>query len=192
MNPAREKSKAVRAYFDTVACDWDRLREGYFTEKVREAALRKGELSRNMVVADVGAGTGFMAAGLASRVNRVICVDASPEMLQVAERNLASFDNLEYRVGDGAALPIADASLDAVFANMYLHHVEEPLAALKEMARVLKPGGRLVITDMERHDNEWMREEMADLWLGFEREQMAEWLEKSGLSGVCVEGSGET
>lgn len=192
MNPAREKSKAVRAYFDTVACDWDRLREGYFTEGVREAALRKGELSRNMVVADVGAGTGFMAAGLAPQVNRVICVDASPEMLQVAESNLASFDNLEYRVGDGTALPIADASLDAVFANMYLHHVEEPLGALKEMARTLKPGGRLVITDMERHDNEWMREEMADIWLGFERQEMAEWLEKAGLSGVCVEGTGET
>jgi ubiquinone/menaquinone biosynthesis C-methylase UbiE len=180
------------AYFDRVAGQWDALRAGYFREAVREVAIAKAYLHPKMVVADVGAGTGFMAAGLAPLVDRVHLLDGSAAMLAVARQNLARFTNLEFHTADGLALPLPDASLDAVFANMYLHHCPQPMAAIREMARLLRPGGRLVITDMDAHDQTWMRTEMADLWLGFERSQIRAWFEEAGLVNVIVDSTGES
>jgi len=113
-------------------------------------------------------------------------------MLDVARQNLKDFDNIDYQEADGLSLPLPDASLDAVFANMYLHHCEDPLAAIAEMARVLRPGGRLVITDLDTHTHEWMRDEMADVWLGFERSQVRLWFEQAGLVNTIVDRTGET
>ena len=92
-----------------------------------------------------------------------------PAMLEVAKKNLSQFGNVEYHEADGASLPFPEESLDAVFANMYLHHATDPLAAIQEMMRVLRPGGRLVITDMDAHPYPWLKEEMADVWQGFDR-----------------------
>jgi ubiquinone/menaquinone biosynthesis C-methylase UbiE len=178
-------------YFQRVAEQWDALRQGYFTERVREAALAKADLMSEMVVVDVGSGTGFMAAGLAPLVAKVYAIDASPQMLAVARRNLGRFGNVCFGLAWGEALPLADASADAAFANMYLHHCADPLAAIREMARLLRPGGRLVITDMDRHDHEWLRQEMADRWLGFERAQVKAWFEQAGLVDVAVDCTGQ-
>ncbi len=180
-------TQAAAGYFERVAATWDNLRASYFGEAVREAAISRAYLRPEMTVADIGAGTGFMAAGLAPLVAKVYAVDGSPAMLEVCQRNLAGFDNVELRLADGAALPFADASLDAVFANMYLHHCPDPQAAIAEMARVLKPGGRLVITDLDRHEHAWMREEMADVWLGFDRGAVKGWLRAAGLVNVIVD-----
>jgi len=98
--------------------------------------------------------------------------------------------NVELRQGDGLALPLDDASVDAVFANMYLHHIIEPPLALAEMVRVLKPGGRVVITDADEHNHEWMRVEMADVWLGFDRGQIRRWFEEAGLTDLDVDCTG--
>lgn len=133
---------ASSEYFGRVAGEWDNLRAGFFSEAVRDAAIRKAYLRPEFVVADVGAGTGFMAAGLAPVVKRVIVVDGSQSMLEVARENLRGFENAEFYHSDGLSLPMPDESLDAVFANMYLHHCPEPLAAIREMVRVLRPGGR--------------------------------------------------
>ena len=140
---------ASAAYFERVADQWDTLRAGYFQEEVREAAIAHAYLRPEMTVADVGSGTGFMAAGLAPLVSHVYVLDGSAAMLDVARSNLAAFTNVAFRQTDGHILPLPDASVDAVFANMYLHHCPDPAAALREMARVLKPGGRLVVTDMD-------------------------------------------
>ncbi len=126
---------------------------------MRDAAIAKANLPPNAVVADVGTGTGFVAAGLASRAARVIGFDASPDMLAVARRNLAQFANAEFREATGDQLPVSSEMFDGVFANMYLHHAPDPLATIKEMARVLKPGGVLCITDLDTHDHEWQREQ---------------------------------
>lgn len=181
-----------RQYFGRVAEQWDDIRQGYFTERVREAAIARAGLTSDMVVADVGSGTGFMAIGLAPLVREVVCLDNSPEMLEVARRNLAASRNVRFDLAEGSCLPLHDGSVDAVFANMYLHHAPDPLAAIREMVRVLRPGGMLVITDMDKHDNEWQRTEMADLWLGFERDQIRAWYEAAGLVDVHVGGTGET
>jgi arsenite methyltransferase len=179
-------------YFERVADDWDRLQAGYFREAVREAAFRKAYLRPEMVAADVGAGTGFITAGLAPLVKQVYVLDGSPKMLAVARRNLQNFDNLEFKQADGLALPLPDGSVDVVFTNMYLHHIPEPLAAIRELARILRPGGRLVITDMDAHPYAWLKEEMADVWQGFERTQMQAWFEAADLVNVIVDDTQQT
>ncbi len=179
-------------YFAAVAEQWDEIRAGYFTEHLRDAAIDKARLPTQAIVADVGTGTGFVAAGLAPRVARVIGFDASPEMLAVARRNLAQFDQVEFHETAGDQLPVASEMFDGVFANMYLHHAPDPLAAIKEMARVLKIGGVLCITDLDTHDHEWQREQMADLWLGFERDDVRRWFAEAGLHDIdvdCAEGA---
>ncbi len=179
-------------YFEKVADQWDNLRAGYFTEAVRDSAIAKAYLHPEMTVADVGAGTGFVAARLAPLVKKVHVWDGSAQMLEVARKNLAQFDNLEFQTADGLSLPAVDASLDAVFANMYLHHCPDPLAAIREMVRILRPGGRLIITDMDIHTHEWLKTEMFDVWLGFERAQIRDWFEQAGLVNVIVDCTGQS
>lgn len=185
-------TQAAEAYFDRVAGDWDAIRAGYFTEAVREAAIARAYLRPAMIVADVGSGTGFMAAGLAPLAARVYALDGSPAMLEQARRNLAQHDNVSFELMQDGAIPLPDASVDAVFANMFLHHCTDPLAAIREMARILRPGGRLVISDMDAHDQTWMLEEMADVWAGFERSQVAAWLREAGLVNAYVERSDQS
>lgn len=186
------------AYFAQVAGQWDEIRAGYFTEHMRDAAIAQVValdpllLGPDAVVADVGAGTGFVSKGLAPRAGKVLGFDASPAMLAVARRNLADFPNVELRQSPGDSLPLPDRALDAAFANMYLHHAPDPAAAIRELARVLKPGGALCITDLDTHDHEWQREQMADLWLGFERDDIRRWLVEAGLRDIdvdCAEGT---
>ncbi len=114
------------------------------------------------------------------------------KMLAVARDKLQAFSNLEFREADSLALPLPESSVDAVFANMYLHHTPEPLTAIQEMARILRPGGRLVITDMDAHPYDWFKEEMADVWQGFERSQVHAWFEEAGLVNVIVDDTQQT
>ncbi len=188
----KKAQQNVDDYFSQVAGQWDEIRSGYFTEHMRDAAISKARISPDSVVPDVGTGTGFVAAGLATKTAKVYCFDVNLGMLEVARRNLAAFTNVELREAAGEHLPLADNTLDGVFANMYLHHAPDPLAALKEMARVLKPGGVICITDLDAHDHTWQREQMADLWLGFDRADIRNWLAESGLSEIdvdCAEGT---
>jgi ubiquinone/menaquinone biosynthesis C-methylase UbiE len=180
------------AYFARIAGQWDEIRAGYFTEHMRDAAIIKTSLAPDAVVADVGTGTGFVAAGLAPRAARVYGFDASAAMLDVARHNLGTCPNVELHEAPGDHLPLAEAVLDGVFANMYLHHAPDPAAAIKEMVRVLKPGGKLCLIDLDTHDHTWQREQMADLWLGFERDAIRKWLAEAGLTEIdvdCAEGT---
>lgn len=179
-------------YFQRVAGHWDDLRSGYFPDSVREAAIAKAYLPPEAVVVDVGTGTGFLALGLAARFGQVYALDGSRAMLEVAQRNLAGLRNVVYQVADASSLPLDDNSVDGVFANMVLHHCPDPAAVIREMVRVLKPGGRLVITDLDQHEHAWMRSEMADEWLGFGRDQVKNWLREAGLVNVLVAGTDQS
>jgi ubiquinone/menaquinone biosynthesis C-methylase UbiE len=185
-------TQAAADYFQQTAGSWDQISAGYFGKAVREAAIAKAYLRPEMAVADVGAGTGFVAAALAPLVKRVYVVDGSAAMLEVAKKNLGKFDNIEYHEADGSSLPFPDDSLDAVFANMYLHHTTEPGSAIREMVRVLRPGGRLVITDMDQHGYTWLKDEMADVWQGFERGQIRAWFQEAGLVNLVVDSTGQS
>jgi len=99
---------------------------------------------------------------------------------------------VERRVGSAERIPIEDEAVDYVFANMLLHHVEEPSRAIREMARVLRPGGVVVVvTDLDSHELEFLRTERHDRWKGFERESVSSWLRGAGFTNVAVESLGE-
>lgn len=178
-------------YFDRVARDWDGMRQGFFGPAVRERALVAAGVPPGGLVADLGAGSGFVTEALLAAGLRVIAIDRSERMLEALRERLGRPDRLELRAGDADAIPLADAEVDAVFANMLLHHVERPPAVLAEMARVLRPGGRLAVTDMESHRHEWLRREHHDRWLGFDPAELARWMEDAGLVDVRVAPIGE-
>ncbi len=155
-------AKQVQAFFEKVATDWDIMRLAYYDERVIEKMEKVASIAKGSEAADVGTGTGFVAAGLAPRVRRVIGIDNASAMLRIAYENLDSpgVSNAELLVGDLAGLPLAGNSVDAAFANMVLHHAVAPAAMLQEMARIVRPGGTIVITDEVEHPYEWMREDM--------------------------------
>ena len=177
-------AESVQKFFERVATDWDTMRLAYYDERVIEKMAEVSGVDENSEVADVGTGTGFVAAGLAPRVKRVVGIDSAPAMLEVARENLRalSVSNVDLVVGDAARLPLEDSSVDAAVANMVLHHAEDPAAMLREMARVVRPGGTVAVTDEVEHPYVWMRDEHADVWLGFEPEQVARLFSSAGLS----------
>ena len=177
-------AKSVPEFFERVATDWDTMRLAYYDERVIEKMAEVSKVDEDSEVADVGTGTGFVAAGLAPRVKRVVGIDSAPAMLEVAGKNLQALgvSNVDLVVGDAARLPLENGSVDAAFANMVLHHALDPAAMLREMARVVRPGGAVAITDEVEHPYVWMRDEHADVWLGFEPEQVARLFSSAGLS----------
>jgi len=180
-----------KQYFDEVAQRWDTMRASFFSERVREKAFAIAGLQKGKIAADIGAGTGFITEGLVHRGLQVIAVDQSEAMLETMRKKFGSVEDIDYRIGEAEKLPISDNSVDYVFANMYLHHVDSPSQAILEMVRILKPGGMLVITDLDEHHFEFLRVEHHDRWMGFKREDVRQWLTEAGLKNVRVDCIGE-
>jgi ubiquinone/menaquinone biosynthesis C-methylase UbiE len=134
------EAKEVKEFFERVASDWDAMRLAYYDERVIEKMAEVSRIGEASEVADVGTGTGFVAAGLAPRVGRVIGIDNAPAMLEVARKNLRALgaSNVDLMVGEASRLPLVEGAVDAAFANMVLHHAEDPEAMLREMARVVR------------------------------------------------------
>lgn len=180
-----------KGYFDEIGAAWDDLRSKLFSEAVRERALSVAAVEPGRVAADVGAGTGFITTGLVERGVRCIAIDQSPVMLEALRRKLPRDDQVDCRTGEAERLPVEDGAVDYAFANMYLHHVDRPFEAIAEMVRILRPGGRLVVTDLDTHQFEFLRTEHHDRWMGFERDDVRTWFTDAGLTEVEVDGVGE-
>jgi len=180
-----ERRTKSQEFFSSSAGQWDRLRDDLFGERFHLAAL-PAFADSEWTVGDLGCGTGQLTAALAPFVGRVIAVDASAAMLQAARKRLQGFENVELRRGDLEALPIDDARLDAATLALVLHHLPEPGQALAEVARVLKPRGRLLIVDMLPHDRESYRQQMGHVWLGFSDEHVRRILDESGFGDVRI------
>ncbi len=176
-----------KPYFDALGDEWDGLRKGFFSESLREKALDLAGVESGQIAADLGAGTGFVTGALINRGLRVIAIDQSPAMLQALRRKYPDLETVDCRRGDAEQLPIDDAVTDFSFANMFLHHVEDPFLAIREMARIVRPGGQVVITDLDQHDHEFLRSEQHDRWLGFARDDIRSWFGEAGLTSVRVE-----
>ncbi|KUK14404.1 MAG: Methylase involved in ubiquinone/menaquinone biosynthesis [bacterium 42_11] len=140
-----------KEYFDTVAVRWDKMRSSFFSEAVREKAIALAEVEEGKRALDVGAGTGFITEGLIERGLVVVAMDRSKAMLKRMKKKFSDPYRVIYLIGEAEDIPLLDGSFDYVFANMCLHHVENPDKAIREMVRVLKPRGKLVITDLDEH-----------------------------------------
>ncbi len=181
-----------KKYFNEIAHQWDNMQQNFFSEEVRDKAFSIAGLKKGKIAADIGAGSGFISEGLIHKGLKVIAVDQSEAMLAEMREKFCSAEGVEYRLVEAEILPIPDEAVDYAFANMYIHHVESPQKAIKEMVRILKPGGKLVITDMDEHEFKFLKEEHHDRWMGFKREDVRRWFEGTGLKKVIVDCVGES
>jgi len=180
-----ERRTTSQAFFSSSAGQWDRLRDELFGDQFHLAALA-AFAGAEWTVGDLGCGTGQVTASLAPFVAQVIAVDGSPAMLQAAKKRLHGVDNVELRRGDLESLPIDDARLDAATLMLVLHHVPEPEQALAELARVVTPGGRVLIVDMLPHERENYRQQMGHVWLGFSDAQVRRLLGEAGFVDIRI------
>ena len=181
-------------YFSTAAGQWDRVRTELFGARTDLVALL-ALLDDRWIVGDLGCGTGSLSATLAPFVARVVAVDASAPMLDAARERLGSLvvpsagapgqpraqRGVELRQGELEALPIADGELDAALLSLVLHYVPDPARAIAEAARVVRPGGRVLLVDMLPHARDEYRQSMGHVWQGFTPAQVTQWLDAAGL-----------
>ena len=181
----RSRAEAAAAYFSANAARWREIRSLHVHERDVEAALLRllpGEVGSLL---DVGTGTGSMIELFAPRVRHAVGIDTSREMLAVARANLERAGLLarcQVRQGDMYQIPYEDASFDAVVLHQVLHYAEDPAAAVAEAARVLRPGGRLLLVDFAAHELETLQTEHAHRRLGFDDAEVDAWLKASGLA----------
>ena len=178
-------SRKVKEYFEQVSSQWDNMRKSFYGEEVRDAVLNAARISPDDTVLDVGAGTGFLTEAAAMIARKVIALDFSRGMSDEAIAKLGK-GKVEFRIGNVERMQLPDSSVNVVIGNMVLHHCPHPKAAVAEMSRVLKPGGRIALSDLQEHRHEWLRKEHADLWLGFKMEDIAVMLKENRLEKVNV------
>ncbi|MGJ3262578.1 MAG: ArsR/SmtB family transcription factor [Salinarimonas sp.] len=178
------RAEAAQAYFARLAPDWDRLRSLHAPADEVEAAIDAalGDAPIRALV-DLGTGTGRMLGLLAPRAGRAVGLDASHAMLSVARANLekAGVRGVELRQGDIHAPPVEANAFDLVIIHQVLHYLDDPARALREAARLVAPGGRLLVVDFAPHELEFLRTAHAHRRLGFSRDQVAGWLADAGL-----------
>ena len=180
---ARRRPGDSQAFFAGAAAEWDRLRSELYGREFGESAL-VALLPADHVVADLGCGTGALTARLAESVRQVIAVDNSAAMLKAAKRRVGDLPNVDLRKGELDALPIDAGACDAALIVLSLTYVTDPTVTLKEAARILKPGGRLVIVDLLAHDRDEFRRRMGQQCNGFEPRDLEQMMNDAGLTGA--------
>ena len=182
------RGERPRSFFDAVGPDWDALRKVFDDDVLRARAITRLVASKQSV-ADIGTGTGILALELARLGLSVIGVDRSQRMLDAARSKLRDegLENVELREGDAHALPIADGEVDAALAHMVLQYLASPADALSEMARIVRPGGTIVVVDFVSHNQDWMRHELGVLRSGFELDEMREMFAQAPLEEPRIE-----
>lgn len=182
----QKRRRTQEQYFNLIAGRLGRhYCPGRSWEAIGHLALR---LAPPVEIADLGAGEGLISQLLARRARRVWCIDNSPRMVEVgtelARKN--GLANLTYQLGDIEAVPLPDRSVDIAILSQALHHARHPQRAVEEAVRILRPGGQLLVLDLNEHAFAKARELYADVWLGFKPSVLHGFLKRAGLSQVEV------
>ncbi len=182
----QKRRDKMRSYFDSLAGRFGReYLPGRSWQGLAEALLF---LLPPLVIADLGAGEGTFSQLLARRAKQVIAIDNSERMVEFGIQLARKHDvkNLEYRYGEMESLPVDNAEVDLAFFSQSLHHALRPECAVKEAWRILRPGGRIAILDLGRHQFEEARELYADVWLGFTELELHRFLKAAGFTNVTT------
>lgn len=184
---ADERTAAAHAYFAAHAAEWDRIRALHVPEAAVEQAiidLVGSETYRTVI--DLGTGTGRMIEILSPFAERLIGVDANPAMLDYARAKMSAAlgHKVQLRLGDLYCLPLDEGGADLVVLHQVLHFLTDPSAAIAAAARLLRPGGRLLVVDFAAHDLDFLREDYAHQRLGFEPQHIAAWLRDAGAEPI--------
>jgi ArsR family transcriptional regulator len=182
----QKRRRVSEQYFNLIAGKLGKHHcPGRSWEAIGHLALR---LVPAITVADLGAGEGLISQLIARRAERVWCIDNSPRMVEVgtelAKKN--GLGNLAYKLGDLEQVPLPDKSVDLAILSQALHHASHPQTAVDEAARILRPGGQLLVLDLKEHTFERAHELYGDLWLGFKESVLHGFLKKAGLQHVEV------
>ena len=178
-----ERRSRSQEFFAGAAERWDRVRDELFGRSSYFLALLE-LLDREMTVADLGCGTGAVAEALATAVRTVIAIDGSDAMLEAARTRLATIKNVKLQRGDLEDVPLRDDSVDAATLILVLHHLSDPGKAVAEVARILRPGGKLLIVDMLPHDRVEYQQEMGHVWMGFSERKVRGTLARCGFGAA--------
>jgi ubiquinone/menaquinone biosynthesis C-methylase UbiE/biotin operon repressor len=177
-----DRAAAAAQYFTQHADQWDAIRSLHVADSAVEDRMRTLLGASVGRLVDIGTGTGRMIELFGPLSDHAIGVDRSPEMLRLARAKLDGQSGWELRQGDISALPLGDASADTVILHQVLHFIPAPEAALAEAARLLSPGGRLLVADFAPHQREELRTQDAHARLGFSDSQIAGWFTAAGLA----------
>jgi ubiquinone/menaquinone biosynthesis C-methylase UbiE len=179
-----DRAEAARRYFEAHAATWESVRALHVEDAKIERAIADLLAGRPIgALLDIGTGTGRMLELFAPSANSAIGIDRSSEMLRLARVKLdeAGISGASLRQGDMYALPLTDRSVDSIILHQVLHYAQQPGAAIAEAARVLAPGGRLLVIDFAQHDRAELKEQDAHLRLGFADDAMRGWFSGAGL-----------
>ncbi|MEO7083986.1 MAG: metalloregulator ArsR/SmtB family transcription factor [Gemmatimonadaceae bacterium] len=168
-------------FFLNSADTWDALRSEMIGARTDLLALLD-LFDEEWVVGDLGCGAGHISEALAPCVSRVIAVDESGPMIAAAETRLAQHDNVDLRIGNIESLPIDDGTLDVAILFLVAHFISDPAKVMREIRRVLKPGGRILIVDLIGHDRVEYVVQLGHVWQGFDGDHMKEWMGNAGFT----------
>ncbi|MBP1183474.1 ArsR/SmtB family transcription factor [Methylobacterium sp. PvR107] len=184
-----QRAETAQTFFARLAPKWDELRSLHVPEATVEAAVLDALGDRPIgSLIDLGTGTGRMLGLLAPLAGRATGLDSSHAMLSVARANLErqGLTRVDLRQGDIHAPPFARASFDLVVVHQVLHYLDDPARALRGAARLVAPGGRLLVVDFAPHELEFLRTTQAHRRLGFSADQVSGWLTETGLDTVAT------
>ncbi len=184
----RNRRRETSVFFQNAAAGWDRRRDEALGPPLHLDRLLE-LVGHAGTVVDLGTGTGVLLERLGPHSDRIIGIDASPEMLELARRRAeeARLAGTDLRLGTLEHLPLSDGEADAMVANLVLHHVADPPEVFREIRRGLAGGGRLVLADLKEHDDERFWSSLGARWPGFRPEEVQEWLWAAGFRSVQIE-----
>jgi len=188
----QERRKArTRDYFEAHASEWEELRE-QIPAIDKCMPMIKESIADKAALLDLGCGTGVLLKELLPRSGKTIGIDSSAAMVREAKRGLQSkSSSVEFHVCEIEDLPLGDQSIDCAVSHMVFHHLADPADALIEIARVLKSGAKLLLSELAPHENPDLQRELANLWAGFDPEEFQRWVKQAGFENIDFKYFGE-